>query len=143
MRRALLIAIALVALYLYSYLLIFAIGRFLAQPPPAWWGTLFATRAHAVLTWLVLCHSAAVLTASLPFAYLIHRTYGRSGPVIALAMTFTLFVFLSIPGLTLHGDSPTRLKIVAVFDQLELIAVLPALVWALNLLPSNQRFERP
>ena len=81
MHRALLVVIALVALYLYSYFLVFVIGHFLAQPSPAWWDPLFSTRAHAVLAWLVLCHSAAVLIVSVPFAYVIHRTYGRYGPL--------------------------------------------------------------
>lgn len=143
MRNALLVSIALVALYLYNYFLVFTIGQFASQPQPPWWGSLFSTRGHAALTWMVLCHTAAVLIVSSPFAYLIHRAYGRSGPLIALGMTLTIFVLFALPAWHYLGDSPTRFKLVAFFDGLKLIAVLPALVLGLNMLPSNQRLERP
>lgn len=143
MRRALLVIVALVALYLYSYFLVFVIGHFLAQPQPAWWGSMFSTRLHATLTWMVACHSAAVLLVSIPFAYLIHRTYGRYGPLVALGMTLTLFVLFALPAWHYLGDAPTRQKVVTLFDQIKLIGVLPALVWVLNKLPSNQGLERP
>jgi hypothetical protein len=142
-RRALQVVIALVALYLYSYFLVFVIGYFLAQPNPAWWDSMFSTRAHAILAWMVLCHSAAVVIVSVPFAYLIHRAYGRYGPLVALGMTLTLFVFFALPAWHYLGDAPTRQKVVTLFDQIKLIGVLPALVWVLSKLPSSQRLERP
>jgi|SRR5438105_4677759 len=143
MRRALLVVIVLVALYLYSFFLIAAIGYALAQPHPAWWDSMFSTRGQAALTWMVLCHSMAVLVVSLPFAYLIQRVYGRYGPLVALAMTLTLFVVFALPALRYFGDSPTRFKVVTIFDQLKLVGVLPVLVWAFSKLPSNKRWSGP
>ena len=143
MRRALLAVIALVALYLYSFFLVAGIGYALAQPHPGWWESMFSTRGHATLTWMVLCHSVAVLVVSVPFAYLIQRLYGRYGPAVALAMTLTLFVVFALPALRYLSDSPTRLKVVTIFDQIKLVGVLPVLVWVLGKLASDQRLERP
>ena len=141
MRRTLLVVIALVALYLYSYFLVFVIGHFLAQPQPAWWDLMFSTRVNAATAWMVLCHSAAVLIVSVPFAYLIHRTYGRHGPLVALAMTLTLFVIFALPAWRYLGDASTRQRVVTLFDQVKLIGVLPALVWLLGKLPPKQRLS--
>ena len=143
MRRALLVAIFLVALYLYAFFLIAAIGYALAQPHPAWWDSMFSTRARAAVSWMVLCHSVAVLVVSGPFAYLIQRVYGRYGPAVALAMTLTLFVAFALPALMGHfGDSPTRFKVVRIFDQIKLVGVLPALVWAFGKLPPTNAWRR-
>jgi hypothetical protein len=84
-----------------------------------------------------------VLVVSVPFAYLIQRLYGRYGPAVALAMTLTLFVVFALPALRYLSDSPTRLKVVTIFDQIKLVGVLPVLVWVLGKLPSNHRFGRP
>jgi MFS family permease len=143
-RRVFLVVTALAALYLYSYCLIFCIGYALAQPHPTWWESMFISHSHAALAWMVFCHSLAILIVSLPFAYLIQRVYGRYGPLIALAMTFTLFVAFALPALIgSFGPSPTRHKVVTIFDQIKLLAILPVLVWAFSKLPSNQRLERP
>ena len=129
---------------MYSYSLIVGIGYALAQPHPTWWESIFSTRGHAALAWMVVCHSLAVLIVTLPFAYLIQRLYGRYGPLIALAMTFTLFVAFALPALIgSFSTSPIAVKVVTVFDQIELLGVLPVLVWAFSKLPSNQRLERP
>jgi hypothetical protein len=142
MRRALLVVIALAVLCLYSFLLIRGIGYALAQPQPAWWNSLFSSRGHAALTWMVLCHSVTVLIVSVPFAYVIQRLYGRYAPAVALAMTLALFVAFALPALIGHfGDSPTRFKVVTIFDQIKLVGALPVLVWALSKLPSNNRWS--
>ena len=143
MRRALLVVAALVALYLYSYSLVLGIGYAMATPTPTWWQSMFSTRGHAALTWMVFCHSVAVLVVSFPFAYLIQRIYGRYGPVVALAMTLTLFVMFALPAWRYIGDSPTRFKVVTIFDQIKLVCVLPVLVWAFGKLPSNNRWSGP
>jgi hypothetical protein len=58
-------------------------------------------------------------------------------------MTLTLFVVFALPALRYLADSPTRLKVVTIFDQIKLVGVLPVLVWVLGKLPSDQRLERP
>jgi hypothetical protein len=144
MRRALLVVIALVVLYGYSFVLVAGIGYALAQPHPAWWDSMFSARGNAALTWMVLCHSLAVLIVSVPFAYLIQRLYGRYGPAVALAMTLALFAAFALPALIGYfGDSPPRFKVVTIFDQIKLVGVLPVLVWAFSKLPSNNRSRGP
>jgi hypothetical protein len=143
-RRALLVVTALVVLYLYSYCLIFCIGYALAQPHPTWWESMFSTRGHAALAWMVLCHSLAVLIVSLPFAYLLQRIYGRYGPLVALGMTITLFVAFALPALIgSFSGSSTQIKVVTIFDQIKLLGLLPVLAWGFSKLPSNHRLERP
>jgi hypothetical protein len=102
---------------------------------------MFSTRVNAATAWMVLCHSAAVLIVSVPFAYLIHRTYGRHGPLVALAMTLTLFVIFALPAWRYLGDASTRQRVVTLLDQIKLIGVLPALVWLLGKLPPKQRLS--
>ena len=144
MHRVVLLVIALLVLYIYSYCLVAGTGYALALLHPEWWDSMFSTRAHAALSWMVLIHSVAVLAGSAPFAYLNQRLYGRDGPVIVLAMTVTLLLAFALPSLMRYfGDSPARFKVVWIFDQIKLLAVLPVLVWAFGKLPSNQRLERP
>ena len=148
MKRVALVSLALVILYLYSFFLIAGIGYALAHPIPAWWGSIFFARGPAALTWMALCHTVAVLLVSLPFAFVIQRLYGRYGLVVGLSMTVSLFLYFSLPvfldpTLSVFVNSPTGFKVVAVFDQIKLIGVLPILVWAFSRLPSNQRLERP
>jgi hypothetical protein len=130
-RRVLLALAALVILYLYAYGLVLAFGFALSRPPPLSWGHLFATADGAALAWMVVCHTAALLAVSLPFAYLIHRVYGRQAPAVAFTMTLVLFLAFSVPALWVSfAASPPRVKAVTGFDQLKLLASLPAMAWA-------------
>jgi hypothetical protein len=130
-RRVLLALAALIVVYLYSFCLVVAFGYALSRPPPAFWGQLFATPGGAALTWMVACHTAALLGVSLPFAYLIHRIYGTLAPAVAFAMTLVLFLGFSLPALWLSfADSPPRFKVVTTFDQIKLLAALPLMAWA-------------
>src|SRR5579862_5963262 len=140
MRLAALVAIALVVLFLYSYSLVVGTAYALALLHPAWWDSMFSTRAHAALSWMVLIHSVAVLAVSLPFGYLIQRLFGRHGPSVAALMTLTIFLAFALPS-SMHyfGDLPTRFKVVWIFDQIKMLAVLPLLVWAFSKLPSHRR----
>jgi hypothetical protein len=130
-RRVLLALAALVVLYLYSFCLVLGFGYALSHPPPAFWGHLFASTGGAALTWMVFCHTAALLAVSLPFAYLIHRVYGTLAPAVALAMTLVLFLGFSLPALWVSfADSPPRFKLITTFDQVKLLASLPLMAWA-------------
>ena len=148
MKRLALIGLGLVVLYLYSFFLIAGTGYALAHPVPAWWESIFSARGPAALTWMVLCNTTAVLLVSAPFAFVIQRLYGRHGFAVGLGITLILFLYFSIPALvdpTLSPffNSPARFKVVAVFDQIKLIVVLPVLVWAFSRLPSNNRSRVP
>src|SRR5579863_5048366 len=96
-RRVLLALVALVVLYLYSFCLVAAFGYALSRPPPAFWGPLFSSPGGAALTWMVSCHTAALLAVSLPVAYLLHRIYGTRAPAVAFILTLALFLGFALP----------------------------------------------
>jgi hypothetical protein len=139
-RRVLLALAALVVLYLYSFCLVVAFGYALSRAPPPFWGQLFASTGGAVLSWMVLCHTAALLSVSLPFAYLIHRIYGALAPAVAFTLTLVLFLGFSLPALWLSfADSPPRFKVVTTFDQLKLLASLPLMAWGFGWLTRRRQ----
>jgi hypothetical protein len=142
-RRVLLAIAALVVLYLYSFCLVVAFGYALSRAPPPFWGQLFATTGGATLTWMVACHTAALLSVSLPFAYLIHRIYGTLAPAVAFTMTLVLFLGFSLPALWLSfADSPPRFKVVTTFDQIKLLFSLPLMAWAFGRLARRRQVLR-
>jgi hypothetical protein len=141
--RIILGALALGLAWLYYELLVLTIGVALGQAPPTWWSPLFTAHLSAVSTWIVLCHTGAVLVVALPFSYVIARLYGRIGVLLALALTVVLYSFDPLPALLAYFQTySTRLKIITIFDALKLLGMLPALVWAFTRLTSNNRFER-
>jgi hypothetical protein len=130
-RRVLLGLAALIVLYLYSYCLVLAFGFALLRLPPPFWGHLFATEGGAALSWMVACHTTALLAVSLPFAYLIQRLYGTLAPAVAFTMTLVLFLGFALPALWLSfAASPPRFKVVTIFDQIKLLGSLPLMAWA-------------
>ena len=143
MRIVLLIAVVGL-LYIYNYALVWGIGHAMALPIPSGWRSSFPTRLSGTLTRMILVHTLAVAIISVPFALLIARFGGRLAPVIALAMTLTLFAVFSLPPLIAYfGTFPTRMKVVTGFDQIKLILVLPLLVALIRKLPSNNRWRGP
>jgi hypothetical protein len=131
LRRVLLAIAALIVLYLYSFCLVAAFGYALSRAPPPFWGHLFTTAGGAALTWMVACHTAALLAVSLPVAYLIHRLYGTLAPAVAFTMTLVLFLGFALPALWVSfAGSPPRFKVVTVFDQIKLLVSLPLMAWA-------------
>lgn len=142
-KRIALIVLALGVAWLYSYVLIAATGYVTAIPIETGWLALFPTRQSAVLTWMVLWHTLAIFVVSAPFGLLIYRAFGRRGIVVALLVTLALFS-IQLPYLgELFRGQPVRFQIVAAFDLLKLIGILPCIVWIFSRLPSNQRSERP
>ena len=77
--RIVLGVVALSLAWLYVKVLVVTIGVASAQAPPLWWNQLFTTHASAVITWIVLCQTTAVLTVALPFAYTSARVHTRVG----------------------------------------------------------------
>ena len=143
-RRVLLVLAALIILYLYSFCLVVAFGYALSRAPPDFWGHLFATSGGAALTWMVVCHTTALLAVSLPFAYLIHRVYGALAPAVAFSMTLVLFLGFALPALWLSfADSPPRFKLVTTFDQVKLLASLPFMAWAFGWLARRSSARVP
>jgi hypothetical protein len=143
MRRIVLGVLALGLAWLYVKVLVVTIGVAAAQEPPLWWSPLFTTHMSAVLTWMVLCHTTAVLIVALPFAYTIARLYGRVGVLLALAITIALYAIDPLPAaLAFFQTSSTHTKIITLFDAVKLVGILPGLVWVFIRLTSNNRFER-
>jgi hypothetical protein len=142
-RRIALVLLTIAVGWLFWYLLVAAIG--LAAALPVWkpWFAVFPTRRSAVLTWMVTWHTLAIVLVSLPFGFLIHRMWGRWAPLIALAITLAMFA-LELPDMgQLFRGQPLRFQLVAVFDQLKLIGVLPLVAWLASRLPSNNRWRGP
>lgn len=136
-RRIALTGLAIGIAWVYLYAFIMAIGYAAALPISSRWVALFPTHRAAVLTWMVMWHTLAVLIVSAPFALFIQRVYGRRGVVVALLVTLSVFgLQASYLGELFHGQ-PLRLQIVAAFDQVKLLAVLPLLVWIFSRLLSN------
>ena len=142
-RRIALVVTALATAWIYWYVFIAAVGYAAALPIPTRWLSIFPTRQSAVLTWMVTWHTLAVLIVSVPFGLLIQRVYGRRGIIVAFLVTLAMFAF-EIPYLgELFRGKPPRLQLVALFDQLKLIGMLPLSVWLFARLPSNNRWRGP
>jgi hypothetical protein len=143
-RRLVLIGVTLVLAWIYMLALVTVIGHAAALRSPSWWNALFSSRVNAILSWMVTVHTFAVLAVSLPCAFLIERMYGRSGVLVAMAVTVTLYAssYAWAP-FREFGLHTMRSNIITIFDAIKLIGFLPALVWVLGALPSNNRMERP
>jgi hypothetical protein len=142
LKRLVLVIACAGLLYIYLYALVWGTGHASALPIPSSWLRLFPTRLSGTLTWMILVHTLAVATISVPFAWVIARFGGRRAPLVALAMTVTLIILFSLPPLiTFFGTFPTRMKVVSAFDQIKLLGMLPLLVWLIGKLPSNNRWS--
>jgi hypothetical protein len=134
--------IALAIAWAYGYLLVAAVGYAASLAAPSHWLILFPARHSGVLTWMVIWHTLAVLIISVPFGLLIQQIYGRRGLALALFTSLAMFA-LEMPYLGhLFQGQPLRLQMVAAFDQLKLIAVLPLAVWVFSKLAASNHLER-
>jgi hypothetical protein len=143
MRRAvILLAAALFLIWFYSYLLLYAVEFSAGQPVPVNWSYLFLTPRAALLSWLYLRHTIAVLLASVPFAFVIARLYPRRWLVVALAATAPLYLTTTLPTVVqTFNTTPLRLQIAEIVDAVKLVGMLPLLTWGLRNLPSNMRWS--
>jgi hypothetical protein len=126
-------AVALGLAWLYVKVLIITIGVAVTLAVPPGWGSLFTTHVSSVITWLVICHTAAILIVALPFSYVIARMYGRVGILLALTLTVALYAVDPLPGVLAYFQTfSTRTKIITLFDAAKLLGILPGLVWGLG-----------
>jgi hypothetical protein len=136
--RIVLCAVALGLAWLYATVLVITIGVAAAQATPLWWSSLFTTHVSAVIAWIVLCHTTAVLVVALPFSYAIALVYGRVGALLALTLTAALYAFDPLPAVLMYFQTySTRTKLIALFDAVTLLGILPGLVWLFARLASN------
>jgi hypothetical protein len=143
MRTALIVlATSIALLWVYDQILVWAIGYAMALPEPSRWGALFPTHLSAVLTWMQLIHTGAILAISIPFAFLIAHFYGRRGFWVALGITAASFALLSLPGLIrFFAMLSPRMQIIMAFDNLKLLLVLPVLVFVMRRLTFSDRWS--
>jgi hypothetical protein len=135
---------AVVLAAVYYYLLVFLVGWTSVHERPGWWLGVFPTRHLAVIAWLVILHTAAVLMAALPVAVatvviarreavLLGLTVAVLATVVAVAPSFSSAIWPLI-----WGSHP----IFFITDQIKLIVAVPAIAWVLRAASSNNRFER-
>jgi hypothetical protein len=140
--RMILIALALSLGWLYVKVLIVAIGVATALASPPWWNQLFTSRLSAITTWIMLCHTAAVLLVALPFAYAIARLYRRIGILLALGLTIALYAIDPLPAVLAYFQaSNIHTKLITLFDAVKLLGILPGLVWVFTRPTSDNRME--
>ncbi len=138
------LATSVALLWVYNNILIWTIGHAIALPQPSQWGGLFPTHVSAVLTWLQLTHTMAILVVSIPFAFFISHFYGRRAAWVALGITVASFAMLSLPALVrFFATLSPRAQIITAFDNLKLLVVFPVLVLLMHRLPSNNRWRGP
>jgi hypothetical protein len=145
MRTTLVVLLTCVVLFwVYNFILVWTIGCALALPQPSQWSELFPSRLSGVLAWMQLAHTAAIVVASVPFAFLIAHFYGRRAAGLALLITGASVALFSLPALVEYfATFSPRMRVITVFDNLKLLFVLPALVWLMRGLPSNNRWSGP
>ena len=141
--RIVLDVVALSLAWLYFKILVVTIGVASAQALPPWWNQLFTTHMSAVITWIVVCHTTAVLIVALPFAYIIARLFRRVGVLLALGITIALYAIDPLPAVLAYFQTySTHTRIITLFDAVKLVGILPGLVWVFSRLTSNNRLER-
>jgi len=126
---------------MYFYLLLFLIGWISASAWPSWWMGSFPTRRIAALIWIVGTHTIGVFAAAIPVAVaavLVLRERAMLLGTIAGAIATFLAV---LPSLTpeiwplVWSSHP----IFFVTDQIKLLIAIPAAVWVIRMLLSQNR----
>ena len=145
MRRPIVLtAVAAGLVFLYLVAFVYMVAFVAIQPTPAWWQNAFGTHRSAQLAWLLSFHAAGVVLVSLPFAFVIARVYPRLG--IAVACVVTAVIWGTIDA-SLVIDAFTSAAFGArgfwIANSVELLGALPALVWLMQRLPSNNRWRGP
>jgi hypothetical protein len=143
-RRVILLTLAFAIVPLYLVALTYAIAFAAAQETPRWWISIFPTWRSAALTWVLSLHALAIALASLPFAWVISRFYGRPRVWVALAIAVVITLVLAVPsGPDLTKSPGAFLVSIWVADALQFVVTLPLLALLLSRLPSNNRWRGP
>jgi hypothetical protein len=140
--RFVLAAVVLAAVYYYS--LVFLVGWTSVDERPAWWLGVFPTRHFAVVAWLVVLHTAAVLLAALPVAVATVVIARREAVLLGLTVAVLATVVAVLPSLssTIWPLIWNSHPVFFITDQIKLIVAVPAIAWILRAASSNNRFER-
>jgi hypothetical protein len=121
---------AVVLAAVYYYLLVFLVGWTSVHERPVWWLSVFPTRPFAVIAWLVVLHTAAVLLAALPVAVATVLIARKAAVLLGLTVAVLATVVAVFPSLssTIWPLIWQSHPIFFVTDQIKLIVAVPAIV---------------
>ena len=130
--------------FIYFNLLVHLIGWMSTHERPGWWLGMFPTRRSGALGWLVLLHTAAVLSAALPVAVAAVIITRSRAVLLALAAAVLATAVAVVPSLssTIWPIIWTSSPILFVTDQAKLIFMVPFIAWVLRAASANNWFER-
>lgn len=140
--RFVLCAVILAAVY--YYLLVYLVGLMSTSQRPEWWLGVFSSRRVAALSWLVVLHTSAVLSAAVPIAVtavFIARAEAILLGFVAAVLATAVAVAPSFSS-TIWPVIWSSHPIFFVTDQVKLIVAVPFIAWVLRAASSNKRFER-
>jgi hypothetical protein len=128
----------------YFYLLGYLVGWMSVHQRPGWWLGAFPSRYIAAITWLVVLHTAAVLSAALPVALAAVVLARQKAVQLGLAAAALATAAAIIPSLssTIWPIIWNSHPVFFVTDQIKLIVAVPFIAWVLRSASSNHRFER-
>ena len=128
----------------YFYLLVYLVGWISVHQRPGWWLGAFPTRYEAVITWLVVLHTAAVLWAALPVAVAAVVLARKKAVQLGLVAAVLATAAAIIPSLssTIWPIICNSHPVFFVTDHIKLIVAVPFIAWVLRSASSNNRFVR-
>ena len=141
MRRAvILIATCLALAYSYWFVVGYAFGFAAAQPLPAWWWKPAHFHYYGLFySQTLLLDTVVLVIVSLPFAYVVHRLFGRDGLLAAVAISLSL-ALTDAAGILDLQLVPFRLSAFLLVSALRSACVLPLLVLISTRASSNNRW---
>jgi len=127
----------------YFHLLVYLVGWMSAHQRPGWWLGVFPTRQSAVVTWLVVLHTAAVVSAALPVAVAAVVLSRQQAVQLGLVVAALATAAAIIPSLssTIWPIIWNSHPVFFVTDQIKLLVAVPFVAWVLRRASSNNRFE--
>ena len=145
MRRAIAFGLGAIAIVtVYVVVLVSALGVAAALLVPIWAAGILPRTAASLVPLMLFDNAVAVVVASVPFAWLIARVFGRSRLYVAVSVAVVAWTWIELPFASSLGAGRGSFPRVAwATDSIETLVALPALVWILYRLSSNYRLERP
>ena len=123
----------------YFYLLIYSIGWTSAQRWPLWWYGVFPSRHSAGVTWLIVLHTAGVLSAAAPVGIATVVLMRREAVLLA-TIVGVLGSMLGIMPSTNSDIWPLYWNSHPVFvvtDEIKIIGAVPLAAWLIRKVSSN------
>ena len=144
-RRLVLAAFGAVLFGLYLVTVLYSEMLVSMQTLPEWWMHLFTSQCTGVLAWWLLPRAAMLLLVSVPFALVVARVYPLWPVQVAFALTIMVWVALALFPYFAGILRPSSLYVLPwlLGYSLTLLGILPAVVWLMRFLPSNNRWRGP